>query len=123
LIALLWGILKQINIMNKFRLKVGDKVIITSWAYAKIRTPQKGVIKKINEADFGIYIEEDHYGRAGLWWFNLGEFELDKGEEPVTKPDFEKWLDEKITNLVKLDVDAGKLIEVRRIYRLFLNID
>jgi len=126
------------------KFKIGDKVIITSWDHAHIRTPQKGVIGKVNDDGYGIYIEEDHYGEAGLWWFRLGEFKLDEEEELAkkvsegaklvfttntpdvgeeTKPDFEKWLNEKITNLVKLDVDAGKLIEVRRIYRLYLNID
>ena len=59
------------------KFKVGDNVIITSWNYAKIKLPQRGVIEKIDGGCYHINIEQDHWERNNATWcFSESEFIL-----------------------------------------------
>lgn len=63
----------------KQKFKVGDNVIITSWHFAKIKLPQRGVITYIDDdaTPYHISIEVDQDGdKNQKWWFKEGEFIL-----------------------------------------------
>jgi preprotein translocase subunit YajC len=65
----------------KSNFKIGDKVIINSWYYAKIHTPQNGIIVKVYQDGCRITIEKDHYGDVRTWGFLNGEFELSQKKQ------------------------------------------
>lgn len=63
----------------KQKFKVGDNVIITSWHFAKIKLPQRGVITCVGHSPtpYQISIEIDQRGdKNNRWWFKEGEFIL-----------------------------------------------
>lgn len=97
---------------NKF--KVGDEVTIV----ACINGHQFNIGEVVRlEADKDTDGEYKAVGKKDYWYVTEEEVEL---VEEVTSDGFVKWLDEKIVNLLKLDVSTNKLQEVKRIYKLYL---
>lgn len=64
--------------------KIGDVVTITSWYYAEIPLPQKGIIKEIGKSDrsspYQIELSKSSetegatFSAGSTWWFKPGEF-------------------------------------------------
>ena len=70
--------------------KIGDVVTIHKWSHAKIRVPQKGIIKDIKDFNrphdrYQLEIEEDHHGgKNQRWFFDRSDFTIDE-KEPILR--------------------------------------
>jgi hypothetical protein len=73
---------KELPVEEEF--KIGDVVTITSWYYAEIPLPQKGIIKEIGKSDrsspYQIELSKSSetegatFSAGSTWWFKPGEF-------------------------------------------------
>lgn len=53
---------------TKPKFESGDFVWIKNWSYARIK-PQIGIYVEGDSSTNLIYIEKDHRGLRGMWWF------------------------------------------------------